>query len=139
LNETAKLEDAIREFKEVVRLKGAYQMVVLSYYNIGNNYFDLKKYPEAVDAYKLSIDLNPDIPESHHNLGLAYAALNRTADAIAEFERAIKLEPNYAAAHYNLGVAYLQAGKKPEARAQLQILVKLDAELAKRLEALLKQ
>jgi tetratricopeptide (TPR) repeat protein len=139
LNEIGKLEDAIREFKEVVRLKGAYQMVVRSHYDIGNNYTDLKKYAEAIDAYKLSIDLNPDVPESHNNLGLAYAALSRNAEAIAEFNRAIKLEPNYAAAHYNLGVAYLQTGKKQEASEQQQILVKLDAELAKRLESLIKQ
>ena len=56
LNEIGKLEDANREFAEVVRLKGPYQMVAVSHYNIGNNYTDLKKYLEAIDAYRLSID-----------------------------------------------------------------------------------
>lgn len=139
LNEIGKLEDANREFAEVVRLKGPYQMVVLSHYNIGNNYTDLKKYPEAIDAYKSSIDLNPDISESHNNLGLAYSALERVAEAIPEFEQAIKLSPEYAAARYNLGVAFLQTGRKREAAEQQQALVKLDVELAKRLEVLIKQ
>ncbi len=139
LSETGKLADANREFAEVVRLKGPYQMVVLSHYNIGNNYTDLKKYLEAIDAYRSSIDLNPDISESHNNLGLAYSALERTAEAIPEFEQAVKLSPEYATARYNLGVAYLQTGRKREAGEQQQALVKMDAQLASRLEALIKQ
>lgn len=139
LNETGKLADANREFAEVVRLKGPYQMVVLSYYNIGNNYMDLKKYVEAIDAYRSSIDLNPDISESHNNLGLAYSALDRMAEAISEFEQAVKLSPEYAAAHYNLGVAFLQTGRKREAGEQQQALLQLDVELAKRLDSLIKQ
>jgi len=139
LNEIGKLEDANREFAEVVKLKGAYQMVVLSYYNIGNNYADLKKYLEAIEAYKLSIDLNPDISESHNNLGLAYSALGRVAEAIPEFERAIKLDPDYATARYNLGVAYLQTGRKQDAAGQQKALIKLDAEMASRLDGLIKQ
>jgi tetratricopeptide (TPR) repeat protein len=139
LTETGKLEDAIREFGEVVRLKGPYQMVVLSHYNIGNDYSDLKKYVEAIDAYRLSIDLNPDVSESHNNLGLAYSALDRVAEAIPEFEQAVKLSPEYASAHYNLGVAYLQTGRKREAAEQQQALLKLDAELASRLDGLIKQ
>ena len=83
--------------------------------------------------------MNPDISESHNNLGLAYSALGRVDEAIPEFEQAVKLSPDYAAARYNLGVAYLQTGRKQEAVEQQQALVKLNAELASRLEGLIKQ
>jgi tetratricopeptide (TPR) repeat protein len=139
LNEVKELKQAIDEFNEVVKLKGVYELVVLSHYNIGNNYFDLKKYAEAIEAYRQSIDLDPDRSESRNNLALAYAALNRLPEAIAELEQAVKLNPEYAAARYNLGVAYLQSGKKSEAGEQQRALMKLDAELARRLENLIKE
>jgi tetratricopeptide (TPR) repeat protein len=139
LNEVKQLEQAIDEFNEVVKLKGAYELVVLSHYNIANNYFDLKKYAEAIAAYRQSIDLDPDRPESRNNLALAYGALDRLPEAIAELEQALKLNPEYAAAHYNLGVAYLQSGKKQQAGEQQRALTKLDAELARRLETLIKR
>lgn len=139
LNELKKPEQAIDEFNEVVKLKGAYELVVLSHYNIGNNYFDLKKYEEAIEAYRQSIDLDPDRSESRNNLALTYAALNRLPEAMAELEQAVKVNSDYAAARYNLGVAYLQSGRKQEASEQQRALIKLDAELARRLETLIKE
>jgi tetratricopeptide (TPR) repeat protein len=137
LNEVKQLERAIDEFAQVVKLKGAYELVVLSHYNIGNNYFDLKKYAEAITAYRQSIDLDPDRPESRNNLALAYGALNRLPEAIAELEQALKLNPEYASAHYNLGVAYVQLGRKQQAEEQQRALATLKPELAEKLRALI--
>jgi Flp pilus assembly protein TadD len=61
------------------------------------------------------------------------------AEAIPEFERAIKLDPDYATARYNLGVAYLQTGRKQDAAGQQKALIKLDAQMASRLDGLIKQ
>jgi tetratricopeptide (TPR) repeat protein len=139
LIELEQLEAAIREFRRVIELKPTYQLMILSNYNMGNLFLDLGKFPEAIDAYRKSIELNPDLPEIHNNLGLVYAAVNRIEDAVAEFSQAVKLRPDYAEAHFNLGVAYLQLGKKGEAEEQQRILLKLNAPLAAKLDDLIKQ
>lgn len=137
LTETGKLKEAIAEFKEVVKLAIKDEPKILAYYNMGNAFFDLGQYEEAVEAYQQAIKWNPGLSKPHNNLGLAYAASEKVAEAVAEFNQAVQLRADYAEAHYNLGVAYLQAGKKHEAEEQQRILVKLKPELAAKLEALI--
>ncbi len=139
LTETGKLKEAIEEFKQVVKLALKDEPKILSYYNMGNAYADLRQYKEAIEAYQQAIKLNPSLSKPHNNLGLAYAASNRIADAVAEFNQAVQLKPDYAEAHYNLGVAYLQLGRRHEAEEQQRILAKLNPGLASQLNALIKK
>ena len=137
--ETGQLKNAIAEFKQVLKLNASEDLKILSHYNIGNALLDLKQYEDAVSAYQESIKLNSQLSKPHNNLGLSYAALGRLDEAAAEFAEAVRLKPTYAEAHYNLGVTYLQLGQKREADEQLKILAKLNADLAAKLEALMKK
>ncbi|HLO00967.1 MAG TPA: tetratricopeptide repeat protein [Pyrinomonadaceae bacterium] len=139
LIETKNPQKALEEFKEVLRLKAQYKLMVFSNYNIGNIYLDLAEYEAAIDAYKYAIALKPELLEPHYNLGLAYAASDKVAEALAEFKEAAQLKPDFAEAHFNLAVAYLQSGKKREAEEEQTILAKLDAKLADKLKALIEQ
>lgn len=139
LTETGKLKEAIEEFKQVVKLAIKDEPKILSLYNIGNAYFDLRNYQEAIESYQAALKLNPGLSKPHNNLGLAYAAAGRLADAVAEFKQAVQLKPDYAEAHYNLGVAYAQLGRRAEAAEQRRILMKLKPELAAKLNALIKK
>jgi tetratricopeptide (TPR) repeat protein len=139
LIEMENLKAAIEELKQVVKLKPSYQLTVMSNYNLGNAYFDLGEFKEAIEAYKHAIELNPELSRPHNNLGLAYAASDQLAEAIPEFERAVKLKADYAEARFNLGVAYFQSGKKHEAEAQQQLLLKINPELAGKLDTLIKE
>jgi len=139
LTELGKLQEAIDEFKQVVRLAIKDEPKILALYNIGNAYFDLGQYREARDAYQHAIKLNPTLSKPHNNLGLAYAAAGQLAEALAEFKRAVQLKGDYAEAHYNLGVAYLQLGRKQEAEEQERILWKLNLDMASKLSALIRK
>jgi tetratricopeptide (TPR) repeat protein len=139
LTELGRLDEAIAEFKPVIKFGLKDEPKILSYYNMGNAYADLGQHGDAIDAYRQAINLNDKLSKPHNNLGLAYAALNRIEEAVAEFKEAVKLRPDYADAHYNLGVAYLQLGRKQDAEEQRKILVTLKSDLAVKLGALIER
>lgn len=144
LSETGELKGAIEEFQQVLKLNAKAELKILAYYNLGNAYADRGQYQEAIASYREAIKLNanspgPQLSKPHNNLGLAYAASNQIAEAVTEFSQAVRIKPDYAQARYNLAVAFLQLGKKDNARAQHRVLVKLDAELAAKLDALIKR
>jgi cytochrome c-type biogenesis protein CcmH/NrfG len=62
-------------------------------------YLGLKRYAEAVEAYKEAIRLEPDNASAHMGLGGAYRGLDRDAEAVEAFKEAIRLEPDNASAH----------------------------------------
>lgn len=138
LTELGKPKEAINEYKQVIALAIKDEPKILSYYNMGNAFFDLGDYEKAVKAYQEAIKLDPKLSKPHNNLGLAYAALNRLQEAVSEFNEAVKLRPDYAEAHFNLGVDLLLLGKKQQAEEQQRILAKLKPELAEKLGLLLK-
>jgi|SRR5687767_10808484 len=138
LTELEQLQEAVREFQQVIALAMKDDPKLLSYYNIGNIYADLGDYQNAIDSYQQGIKLDPTLSKPHNNLGLAYAALGRLAEAEAEFAEAVRLKADYAEAHFNLGVAMTLLGKKQQAEQQQQILTKLKPELAENLGQLLK-
>jgi len=39
---------------------------------LGNIYFDQKKYPESIPEFKRALELNPDLADAHYRLGQAY-------------------------------------------------------------------
>lgn len=137
LTELFKLKEAIEEYKQVVRLAIKDEPKILAYYNMGNAYFDLGDYENAIESYKQAIKLDPTLSKPHNNLGLAYAAIGKFSEAVAEFAEAVRHKPDYAEAHFNLGVAYVQLGRTKQADTQQKILLKLSPQLAAKLEALI--
>ncbi len=54
----------------------------------GNKYFDANNTEKAIDAFKQSTKLNPDLAEAHFKLGVAYALIEK------EKESQVELKPN---------------------------------------------
>jgi tetratricopeptide (TPR) repeat protein len=54
----------------------------------GNEFFDKKKYKEALDEYLISIKNGYSTYDLHLNSGLSFKALRLYSNAIAEFEKA---------------------------------------------------
>ena len=137
LTETGALKESIEEFKKAIVLATKDDAKIVANYNMGNAYFDLGEYAEAVDAYESSLKLDSTLSKVHNNLGLALAGMKRTLDAAGEFKRAVDLKPQYPEAHYNLGVAYLQMGNKQQAQTEQKTLAGINSELANKLEKLI--
>ena len=87
--------------------------------SMGENYFVLRRMPEAEKEYREALRLRPDMPEVHLELGEVYASSSQWAKAEQEFRAQAKLQPGNAEAAYRLGAALLEQGKVREARVEL--------------------
>jgi cytochrome c-type biogenesis protein CcmH/NrfG len=83
--------------------------------------------PEAVEAYREAVALQPGDAEARLRLGRALLLLAGEADeAVAELQAALRLEPRRAEAYGLLGSALLSLGQLPESAAAFAEAEKLD-------------
>ena len=86
---------------------------------MAENYFVLRRMPDAEKEYREALRLRPGLPEAHLALGEVYAGAFQWTNAEEEFRIQAKLQPGNAEAAYRLGQALLEQGKSHEARAEL--------------------
>jgi tetratricopeptide (TPR) repeat protein len=60
---------------------------------LGLDYYLARRFPEALDTFRKSIDLNPDYPPDYWGMGLVYMAQNQPKDAAATLEKGLKIAP----------------------------------------------
>jgi Tfp pilus assembly protein PilF len=101
---------------------------------IGHEFLKQQKDREAIKAFKESIKLNPNNPETFYGLGFSTFRLGKFRDAADAFKKATVLSPTMAKAHYGLSLAYQELGMEAQLMEQYRILQKLDRTLAKKLE-----
>jgi tetratricopeptide (TPR) repeat protein len=100
-------------------LLAAYPDSARAHQAMGENYFVLRRMPDAEKEYREALRLRPDVPEVHLELGEVYAGDFQWAKAEEEFRAQTKMQPGNAEAFYRLGAALLEQGKVREARADL--------------------
>ncbi len=84
----------------------------------------------AIDAYRRTLRLRPEITEAWINLGRLFAESGDAAAAHDCFRSALDLDPADATAYYNLGVIAQDAGKEADAIALYRRALELDPQLA---------
>lgn len=99
---------AIQNFKKAIELDSSYPDPWL---NIAHSYGKLKRYDDALEASRRSIEIYPSIPGY---LTLAYFLTNaeKYAQAINCLEKVVNSQPNNGRAWYNLGFLYNQLDQK---------------------------
>ena len=86
-------QEAYGHYREVLKLDpGNYQARV----NIGNIYYRLGQYGEAITAYRDALDQRPDSVLAHYNLYLAQSESFRFKEAEASLRTAQQLDPELA-------------------------------------------
>lgn len=90
---------------------------------------DSGKAPEAIEAWKQAVKLDPTYADSWEAMGQAYLDAGRTKDAIAAFEGALKADPARARVLGSIGDAHFQAGKWSAAITSYQAALKADPSL----------
>jgi tetratricopeptide (TPR) repeat protein len=103
---------------------------------LGENYFALRRLPEAEKEYREALRLRPDVPGVHLALGQVYAIGSQWAKAEEEFRAEASLQPGNAEAAYRLGTSLLQQGKAQAARAELERSDRLKPEMPETLYSL---
>ncbi|MEI6002935.1 tetratricopeptide repeat protein [Paraburkholderia bengalensis] len=74
-----------------------------AYGALGNAWFGLFRYEEAIENYQRSLELDADESEVHHNLAIAYLKTMRAEAALAHARKALELKDGSAILHVNLG------------------------------------
>jgi YD repeat-containing protein len=88
-----------------------------SNYDKGLAFLSTGKYPEAVEALKQSVRLNPNDAKSYLKLGLAYSVQGQNKETVAALKMAIQIKPEAvdAQGYYHLGHASAGLGKHKDA------------------------
>lgn len=89
-----------------------------------------RKYPEAIDAYKLAIRLDANYAPAYGGLGDAYFNSGNSEQALVAYKEQVRLAPNDADAQYDLGFFYNAMGRHGEAFAPLVKATSLDPNFA---------
>jgi len=87
---------------------------------LGNTYFKVGAYAEAVDAYTKAIELNPKFGWAYSNLALAFTRIGNLAEAIPLYQKGIGLledKADKAVSLNRLGDAYRQLNEYDNAAA----------------------
>lgn len=100
-------------------LLAAYPDSARAHQAMAENYFVLRRMPDAEKEYREALRLRPGLPEAHLALGEVYAGAFQWPKAEEQFRIQVKLQPGNAEAAYRLGQAVLEEGKVQEARAEL--------------------
>ena len=108
------------ELEELVRKN---PQDVDSLIHLGNVYYDVEKYQDAVTAYEKALAVKPDNPDVLTDLGTMYRALGQLDLALARYNKAITFNPKHQNARFNKCVVLLDMGRKEEAKAAWEALV----------------
>ena len=78
--------------------------------SLGTLYGQHKDYKDAVEPFRVAVELDPDSYEMQYNLGLTYFRLKRYADAREPLEKAVALRPDVFEVNAPLGAALYVLG-----------------------------
>lgn len=95
-------------------------------YNIGQVYYALHMYQEAVEYYSAAIEFDPNYSEYYNERGNIFLMMERYGDAVADYRDAIRLSAPYQEVWTNMGQAYKLAGNSPAALAAYSRALDLD-------------
>jgi tetratricopeptide (TPR) repeat protein len=85
-----------------------------------------KKWPEAIDAYKIAIRLDANYAPAYGGLGDAYFNSGNSEQALVAYKEQVRLAPNDAQAQFDLGYFYNAMGRHGEAFGPLVKASNLD-------------
>ncbi len=108
-------KQALAECKKALDLVGSAHDMASAYLNLGNIFFNMKKYEESLNSYTEGISKFPSNAKLYNNAATASIKLNDMESAKTYLERAISLDPKYVIAHLGMARLYLSEKKYPEA------------------------
>lgn len=117
---TGRLEEAERQFQQVIKLSAASPEL---WFNYGNLSTAQNQHEKAVEHFKRALQLRPEWAPAHMHLGLAYKALGNMDEARQALLRAIELSPDNAEFTFNLAGILSQLGEHEKAIAYFQALL----------------
>lgn len=125
-----KYYEAIEVYKMLIEIG----QEAAAYNSIGESYYSLDQYQNAVDSFTKAIKIKSDNFEAYLNLTRVYLfGFKDDSSAVWAATKACKLKPDSDEGHYLLGLSYYFSGNKSAALDEYQILKPLNEKLAKEL------
>jgi tetratricopeptide (TPR) repeat protein len=112
---------SVRELQQVVELV---PHNADAWCDLGGRWILLKRFPEAVEAYRQGLLRNPYDALAHLQLGEALEALDRSAEALEQYREAVRLQPDYTEARTSVGLALARRGDDAKAMVQFSEVVR---------------
>lgn len=78
------------------------------YFMLGNCYYELEMYEEAIDYYEDAISINSGDVMYYTNLGICYAKTGEYEKAMTEYFNALDIDPDYAELNSSIGSLYIR-------------------------------
>lgn len=124
LDQANKVEEAIPEFEEAIRLQpGLFE----AHYNLGNALEASGRTPEALARYRDAFALNPYHAGSSFGIGAALFKTGQWQPAADQLRATLLLDDDHAEAHLYLSFALNKLERYDDAWAELQIARRLGA------------
>ncbi len=125
------LQQAIVYLNEAVKIHPGYKN---AYLLMGNSYYYLNDFDKSIEAYKKSLQLDPDFKDAINNLAVVYRDAGRNAGekqnniVLAEqmLLESFRLNPNDAETNRLLGIAYGLSGRHSQAIPYFEKVTQLD-------------
>ncbi len=96
------------------------------YCNLGDIYFDMKRYADAEKQYKLALDTYAGYDEAHFGLARVYQETNRKDLALAEYVTAAQQNPKFVAAHVAAAQLFFANGVYKDAEQHALLAIEYD-------------
>lgn len=111
--------EAVREHPETIGEAGEGHALLVAEFEkaYGNALFSRDDLAGSVDAYRRSVEANPDDEETWNNLGFAYFTAGENDLSIECFRKSVEVRPDYKHAWYNLAYTYQAIDRLEEAIA----------------------
>ncbi|MBI4384518.1 MAG: tetratricopeptide repeat protein [Nitrospinae bacterium] len=121
-------EESMKHFNAAIQVVPDYGPAYLA---LGMNYTHLGHYQDAIDTFKKTLDMDPNlVVDVHYNYGIVYAKLGDHKKSIKHFKEAIEINPKSALPHLHLGTLYLKLERYEEAVERLRDAVILSPKVA---------
>ncbi len=127
LFEKGRLDDAIAEFQEAIRLNPDFAE---AYFNYGNVLVRKDDLDGAIRLFETAIGLYPDYTVAYDSLGDALEKKGDLDGAIRVFQEAVKRGPGLAGPYNNLGNVLDKKGETDEAMRMFQAAILIDPDFA---------
>ncbi|MCX5685448.1 MAG: trypsin-like peptidase domain-containing protein [Planctomycetota bacterium] len=114
--------DAVRILQELRKTEPANPQV---WCVLGLLHTQLGNYDLALEAFRETVRLAPDLAVGHFGMGCAYQSQKRYAEAVTAFQAAIRLSPDFGPAHTGLGMSLCEMQHYAESAAACTVAIRL--------------